>query len=146
MALPDQKINAFENNLSELSHFSTFGRLNFETLKIYIMKNFLVTYHSTPESMEAMASATPEQMADGMKPWLEWQERVGSSLVEMGSPLCASQKLTASSTDGACSNSVTGYSIIQADDMAGAKKVLENHPHLGWDNGAWVEVHESMAM
>lgn len=109
------------------------------------MKNFLVTYHSTPEAMAGMKDITPEQMAEGMKPWMEWQAKIGEQLVEMGSPLCASNKITPAG-EGKCTNNVSGFSIVKADTMEDAKKLFEGHPHLSWNDGAWVEVHESMAM
>ncbi|MGB0404079.1 MAG: hypothetical protein ACPGEG_08280 [Salibacteraceae bacterium] len=110
------------------------------------MKKYLVTYHSPPESMAAMADATPEQMAEGMKPWMEWQAKVGSALVDMGSPLCSSTKLTQSNDGSSCINNVTGFSIVQAENMEEAKKLFDGHPHLGWDANSWVEVHETMSM
>jgi hypothetical protein len=28
--------------------------------------------------------------------------------------------------------------------MAAAKKLMKNHPHLGWDGGCDIEIHESV--
>ncbi len=37
------------------------------------MKKFLVLYYApAAEAMKMMGNATPEQKADGMKPWMEW--------------------------------------------------------------------------
>ena len=35
------------------------------------MKKFLVIYHAPAEAMEMMANASPEEKAEGMKPWME---------------------------------------------------------------------------
>ena len=41
---------------------------------------------------------------------------------------------------------VIGYSILQAEDMQGAKALLVGHPHFEWASGCEIEVHESMPM
>jgi len=96
--------------------------------------------------MAAMADATPEQMEEGMKPWMAWKEKAGDSIVEMGSSFCASQKITPAVSGGNCSNMVTGFSFVKADNMDEARKLFESHPHLTWDPSCWVEVHETASM
>ena len=47
--------------------------------------------------------------------------------------------------DGSAKDStkeVTGYSIIKAADMNDAKALLTSHPHLQWNGGCDIEVHE----
>ena len=91
-----------------------------------------------------MSSATPEQQKAGMEGWMQWAQRCGSQLVDMGSPLMGGQVL---GTDGKSANSnkqVTGYSVLQAEDMKGAMALLQGHPHLGYDNACTIEVHETM--
>ena len=110
------------------------------------MKKFIVIYHAPAEAMAAMADATPEQKAEGMKPWMAWAEQCGSGLVDMGAPLMGGQLL---SPDGSSSNSsreVTGYSILQAESMDAAKGMLQGHPHLAWTGGCAIEVHEAAPM
>ncbi len=34
------------------------------------MSNFIVFYHAPASAMEQMATATPEQKEEGMKPWM----------------------------------------------------------------------------
>jgi hypothetical protein len=41
---------------------------------------------------------------------------------------------------------VTGYSILQADNLAGAKEMLKKHPDLKWTDGCAIEIHEMVAM
>lgn len=111
------------------------------------MKKFLVLYHAPAEAMAQTMNTTPEQQAEGMKMWMNWAQKCGSNLVEMGAPLMNGQQL---SPDGAVSNStrnVSGYSIIQAENMEQAKAMLEGHPHTsGWNKDATIEVHETMEM
>jgi len=110
------------------------------------MKKFIVIYHAPAEAMEQMANATPEQREEGMKPWMAWAEKCGDRLVDMGTPLTPGLKLN---PDGSSENStkeVTGYSILQANNMDEAQELLQGHPHLGWAGGCDIEVHESIAL
>ena len=110
------------------------------------MKKFLVIYHANADAMSKMNNdKSPEEMREAMKPWMEWAEKCGDGLVDIGSPLAGGFKIT--KNDGeAGTRDVVGYSILQAEDMDGAKKMLEGHPHLGWDAGCDIEVHEAMPL
>lgn len=109
------------------------------------MARFMVIYHAPVSATEQMANATPEEMRKGMEPWMAWAERCGSALVDMGSPLGSGRKLTKSGT-GDSDKQVAGYSVLEADNMAAAVKLLEGHPHLQWVDGAEIEVHEALPM
>jgi hypothetical protein len=109
------------------------------------MKRFIVIYYAPASAIEQMKDASPEDMKKGMEPWMEWVKRCGSGLVDMGTPLSGGVKLTKSGSSPSDKN-VSGYSILQAEDMEGAKALLEGHPHLEWTVGSEIEVHESMPM
>jgi hypothetical protein len=109
------------------------------------MAKFMVIYHAPVAATEQMAKATPEEMAEGMKPWMDWAERCGSALVDMGSPLGGGQTVTKSGTQPS-DKQVAGYSVLEAPDMAAAVKLLQGHPHLDWVDGCEIEVHEAMPM
>ncbi len=92
-----------------------------------------------------MKNVTPEQAAEGMKPWMEWAARCGDSLVDMGAPLTNGQLVT----DGGSVPSekeVTGFSILEATDMGAAVALLQGHPHLSWTEGCSIEVYEAMPL
>jgi hypothetical protein len=111
------------------------------------MKKFLVIYYApAEEAMKMMATATPEQKEAGMKPWMDWMAKCGSALVDGGAPLAPGQIVDAKGTWSNSKTDVTGYSILQAESMAEAKKLLEGHPHLMWLPGCKVEVSEMMRM
>ena len=95
--------------------------------------------------MEQMKDATAEEMKKGMEPWMAWAAKCGGALVDWGSPLSGGQKLSKSGSSPSDKN-VVGYSILQAEDMQGAKALLKGHPHLGWADGCEIEVHESMPL
>ncbi len=105
----------------------------------------MVIYHAPMAAAEKMATSTPEEMQEGMKPWMEWAERCGSGLVDMGTPLGNGMKVTKDGTSPS-DKAVVGYSVLQAEDMDGAVAMLESHPHLQWVDGCEVEVHEQMPL
>jgi hypothetical protein len=110
------------------------------------MKKFIVIYHAPAEAMAQMASATPEQRKEGMKPWMDWAERCGKQLLDLGAPLFGGQRLKPDGSSQDSDHEVSGYSILQAKDMSAAKALLKGHPHLAWSGGCEIEVHECAAM
>jgi hypothetical protein len=109
------------------------------------MKKFIVIYHAPTSAMEQTQNASPEDKKKGMELWMVWAKKCGNGLVDMGTPLGGGQKLT-ESVSSPSDKDVVGYSILQAEDMDGAKALLEGHPHLGWTSGCEIEVHESLPM
>ena len=109
------------------------------------MKKFIVIYHSPASAMEQSQEASSDDMQEAMKPWMEWAAKCGEGLVELGTPLADGQRLDTSGSSPS-DRGVVGYSILQAEDMQGAKKLLEGHPHLAWTGGCEIEVHESIPM
>jgi hypothetical protein len=109
------------------------------------MKKFIVLYFASAEATVKMAESTPEQMKDAMKPWMDWAQKCGSGLVDMGTPLGNGLKVTKGGSSPS-QKEVVGYSVLQAENMEGAKKMLEGHPHLMWTEGCEIEVYESMSM
>jgi hypothetical protein len=111
------------------------------------MKKFLVLYHAPVESMEQTMNVTPEQQAEGMKAWMDWAKKTGSHLVEMGSPLMNGQTLRPDGSVNTSEKNVSGYSIVQAENMEEAKALFQGHPHIaGWNADASIEVHEFMPL
>ena len=74
---------------------------------------------------------------------MEWAARCGEGLVDLGAPIVGGQKLSKSGSSTS-DKSVVGYSILQAENLEGAKALLEGHPHLEWAEGGEIEVHETM--
>ena len=110
------------------------------------LKNYLVVYHSPASAMKKMQTASPEEMAEGMKAWMTWAKKCGNRLVDMGSPLMGGVNLKATGAATPSKRKVSGYSLLKAESMAGAKKLLKGHPHLSWVKGCEIEVHEVMTM
>ena len=106
------------------------------------MKKYVVIYHAPMEAVEQLQDSTAEQIQEGMAPWMAWVEKIGNGLVDLGTPLAGGQKVTRSGSSPS-DKSVTGYSILQAENMAAAEALVKGHPHLEWAAGCEVEVHES---
>jgi hypothetical protein len=109
------------------------------------MTKYIVIYHADAATMAGMQDMSPEQMAEGMKPWMAWAEACGDGLVDMGSPLGGGVNINAggSSPSG---KEVTGYSILEADSMQAAEALMQGHPHLAYGVGCEIEIHEAMPL
>lgn len=80
-----------------------------------------------------------------MNLWMAWAGRCGDSLVDMGAPLSGGKKLTKFGSTPS-DKEVTGYSILEAENMEAAQALLAGHPHLQWEAGCETEVHEAMPL
>ena len=109
------------------------------------MKKFVVIYYAPTSAIEQMSAASPEEMQKGMEPWMDWVAKCGDALVDLGTPLGGGQNLSKSGSSPSDKN-VTGYSILQAEDIQGAVALLQGHPHLEMASGCEIEVHESMPL
>ena len=110
------------------------------------MKKYLVIAYAPFEALAKMSNMSPEQQAEGMKPWLAWKESMGDKLIDFGSPLMGGIRLLPDGSSEMSKKDVTGYSIIQANDMAEAKDLLKNSPHLTWVEGCSIELYEFATM
>ena len=110
------------------------------------MKKFIVIYHAPTDAMKQMANVPKEDQAKGMEAWMVWAKKCGDKLVDMGAPLMGGQEVLPNGKSKNSSRNVTGYSILQANNMDEAKKLLEGHPHLGWNAACSIEVHETMPL
>jgi len=97
-----------------------------------------------PVTAEAQMKVSPEEMKKGMEPWLAWFKKCGKSIIDNGNPLGNGMHFTKKASSKG-KTEVTGYSIVQAEDMEGVKTILANHPHFMLPK-ATIEVLEIMPM
>ena len=109
------------------------------------MEKFIVTYHAPAETRNNKEKMTPENHQNYMGLWNAWMKKCGSALVDMGAPVGYGQNVT---NEGAkeSNRDIVGYSILQSDDIASAKALLEGHPHLAWDPSCDIQIHQLMQM
>jgi hypothetical protein len=100
------------------------------------MARFLVTY------VGGAMPHDPEIMAQARAAFMAWAEQTGSALVDPGAPV----RTVAVLASGAPADevSVSGYSIIEADDVDAAKALLASHPFLG--RGGTLQVSEALVI
>ena len=109
------------------------------------MGKYVVIYHAPASAVEAMSGATPDDMKKGMEAWMAWAQGCGDGLVDLGTPLGGSLKVTNSGNSPSYTG-VAGYSILEAENMDGALVLLQGHPQLEWAEGCEIEVHESLPL
>jgi hypothetical protein len=110
------------------------------------MKKFIVIYHAPIDAMEQTAKTSPEDQAKGMEMWMQWAQKCGDKLVDLGTPLANGQQLSPDGKSKNSSKNVAGYSVLQAENMEEAKALLKGHPHLAWNAACSIEVHETMPL
>jgi len=106
------------------------------------MKKFLVLYKAPASSFEQMMKATPEQQKAGMDAWMAWGKKAASAIVDMGSPLGKSLRVTKTGSSPT-TNDLGGYSILQAESKEALGETLKGHPHFMTPEGT-IEVVEVM--
>ncbi|MBK8340556.1 MAG: hypothetical protein IPK99_11455 [Flavobacteriales bacterium] len=110
------------------------------------MKKFLAIYYAPAEVMQGMANATAAQKEEGMKPWIQWMEKFGKNIEDVGAPVMPAHSINPKGSWGGSSKDVTGYSIVKAESADAAKKLFEGHPHLATAPGCSIEFSELAAM
>ncbi|GMQ94427.1 MAG: hypothetical protein BMS9Abin12_1917 [Acidimicrobiia bacterium] len=105
------------------------------------MSKFMIVYKGEATDM---ADMTQEQMQEVMGKWANWMEGVGSALAEVGTPFGPSSTMVDDGSAGTAV-SLSGYSVLEADDMAGARALAEDHPFLSEGHGNFaIDIYEMM--
>lgn len=111
------------------------------------MNKYIVIYHASPDALARSMNTPPEEAAEGMKLWHQWAEKCGDHMIDLGTPLGFGQKINVDGSSADSTRHVCGYSLLQAESMDEARRLLQGHPHLsGWDASCEIEVHEAMAL
>ena len=111
------------------------------------MKTFVAIFTGTAEAM-ARFQALPEAerravQQRGSAAWHAWADKNRSALVNLGSPLGKTKRVSASGiADGR--NNIGAYTIVQAESHEAAAKLFEGHPHFTVFPGDAVEVMECL--
>lgn len=104
------------------------------------MPKFMFIYHG---------GGRPETQEEGervMAAWMKWMADMGDALVDGGNPAGMSKTVTASGIeDNGGANPVSGYSLVNAPDMAAACEMAKGCPILEGGSGT-IEVAEAMEM
>ena len=107
------------------------------------MAKFIYLYRgpATP-----ISDRTPEEGAERQAAFGAWMEKAGTALLDVGSPFGASASVRDDGTEGTAGD-LTGYTIVEADDLAAAKALTDGLPFLsGSDGKCAVEIFELLPM
>jgi len=100
------------------------------------MARFLVTYHTgdMPHDLESMAKAR--------EAFMTWATKTGTALVDPGAPTKSTSTVAAGGWDptGHSDEPFTGWSVIEAADVAAAADLLSDHPFIG--RGGTLQISE----
>jgi hypothetical protein len=105
------------------------------------MSKFILLYNGPATPPEQMDK---ELVGKIMNAWKTWMEKIGPSMVDMGQPMANGRSVV---DDGSSKQALelSGYSIIEADNMDEAVKLVDGHPFLSDKTGKFsVEVFELM--
>lgn len=106
----------------------------------------MVLYHAPAAVVQQTLLHNRDDTEKGMRAWVLWAQRCGDKLVDLGWPLVNGQEITPGGEQKKSAKDVTGYSILQAENMEDAKALLMDHPHLAWNPACSIEVHETLPL
>jgi len=102
------------------------------------MGKFVVVYKGG-----AMAE-TPEAQEATMQRWMQWFGGLGSSVTDFGNPFGPSVALNHEGVEGDATSELTGYTILEAEDLGAARGLVSDCPVFA--AGGSVEIYEAMPM
>ena len=74
---------------------------------------------------------TDVEIAHEMARWGDWMNSLGGQLIEPGAPVGKSKTLSASGfTDDGGTNPISGYSIVEAENIEAVLALIKTCPHL----------------
>ncbi|NQV06828.1 hypothetical protein HQ535_09760 [bacterium] len=105
------------------------------------MPRFMMVYRGEATDMSQM---TPEEGQAVMAKWGVWMEKVGPALTDIGAPFGAGTSVVDDGSTGTAAAS-TGYSIVEAADLAAATGLADGHPYLSEGAGNYaIGIYELM--
>lgn len=92
------------------------------------------------------ASMSPEQSKMIMDQWNAWFGKMGKSIVDGGAPLGKGASVLDNGKNGSAAE-LSGYTIVEAKDLAAAKAMTSGHPFLSEGKGRFsIDIFEVMPM
>ena len=115
------------------------------------MKRFLAVYlgsESSPRAREWDAlddetRATQEEA--GIAAWQDWAMKNQKAISDMGAPLGATKRVDAEGISRT-KNSLTAYTVIEAETHEAAAKLFLDHPHFKIFPGDSIEIIECLPL
>ena len=103
------------------------------------MKKYLLVYYGGKMEND------PKKAQVSMSAWIKWFQDLGKAVVDTGNPTMPGNAVSSKGvTKGTVGEAVTGYSIIQANDLDAATDMTKKCPQLG--AGGQIGIYEIMPM
>jgi len=103
------------------------------------MTQFMLVYRGAATDLSAM---TPEEGKAVLDKWQAWMGKVGNALKDVGAPFGESTSLVDNGKTRDATES-SGYSIIEAKDLADARKLADGHAYLSEGKGNYaIDIYE----
>ena len=102
------------------------------------MAKFLVTYHGG-----SGMPADPGMREQMLKAFMAWAAGVGDNMVDPGAPLGPARMVSSDGVTDAEPGGVGGYTLVSADSMDDAVKLVRDHPFIS--RGGTLRVAEVIA-
>lgn len=115
------------------------------------MKTFMAVYIGTAAALERHQQRNPDPAQRkameqaGMQAWGAWVEKHGKSVVDIGTPLGKTKRISAEGIAD-IRNNLAAYTIVQAESHEAAARMFENHPHFTLFPGDSVEIMECLPL
>ena len=111
------------------------------------MAQFVFFYRASPEAMQRMGSASPEQQQAHMGKWQAWTESNAESLLNAGTPFTGGTSPDPAAGSADVDGTMMGYAIVQVQRIwQQPKRYLRTDPFLDQGEGCTIEVYECMSM
>lgn len=105
------------------------------------MPKFMMVYKGDATDMADMSE---EEASAVTAKWGVWMEKVGPALTDLGTPFGPGTSVVDDGSSGSAV-SLTGYSIVEATDMAAARGLADGHPYLSDGDGSYaIDIYELM--
>jgi hypothetical protein len=102
------------------------------------MATYLVTYHGGGEM-----PAAPEAQQKMLAAFGAWAASLGSAMTDRGAPLASAKTVSADRVaDGQTAAAISGYTVLEAENLAAAVKLVQSHPFL--TRGGSLQVSEAV--
>jgi hypothetical protein len=88
------------------------------------MAKFLYVYYGG--NMET----DPKKQKESMDAWMKWFASLGKAVVDAGNPTMPGKMISKSGAKNISGDPVTGYSIVQAENLEAAIKMAKGSPQL----------------
>ena len=93
-----------------------------------------------------VSKVTEEQGKAVMEQWNKWMKKVGPALVDFGAPFGQGTSIVDNGSEKKAAR-LTGYTIVEAKSLAGAKRLTKGHPFLSQGKGKFsIELFELVPM